>query len=121
MVVPVFTNHRNPKGILLSGKKGGKQEPHSAVALQQVRLEAAHEWLHQTPSWGLHLASQHQAAGALSCALSVLHLYSVHPLKMCCEVSEKPERGCFWGLGMFRIFFPCKISVITSLLYAIWD
>lgn len=37
---------------------------------------------------------------------------------MCPNVSEKPERGYFWGPGMLKIS-AYKLMVIAAFLYAI--
>lgn len=122
--VPVFSNRKKPEEDFFFDERRCKAKTAlsvcSAGAVQQrcVAQAAGRPANQLIPR--ASLSTSDPASRARNCEqLCFTTIYSMHPLARCVlRCQKKPERSCFWGLGMPPIF-PYQLMATVSSLEAI--
>lgn len=114
-LVLVFSHWKKYEEGFCSHEKRQKAKQHSGFVLQPVVTQAglclsweAGRVARQGPSFPRnyvrHLSIKPLSPPCLRASVPCVDVFSASINKMGPKVSEKPERGCFWGLGILKTF-----------------
>lgn len=126
-LVPTFTNQKIHKEDFCFYEKRQKAKIRFSICFAMRLIKAAHTPISKRgpsssfPRDTLSASVSSHQSFELSPWTSVLYLdlFCTFINEMCPEVSEKPMRGYFLGLGMFKNV-PCTLLVTAFSFYTIW-